>query len=63
MLPRREGGQPLCHLYLFVASEGFLEGPEIYNGVYSLMAEDILVHPPVIRGPIISHQWHPYFII
>lgn len=34
MLPCREGGQPLRHLYLFVASEGFLEGPEIYNGVF-----------------------------
>lgn len=30
MLSRCEEGQPLRHLYLF-ASEGFLEGPEIYN--------------------------------
>jgi len=33
MLPRCEGDQPLRHLYLFVASEGFLEGSEVYNGV------------------------------
>jgi len=33
MLPRCGGDQPLRHLYLFVASEGFLEGSEIYNGV------------------------------
>lgn len=38
MSSRREGGQPLRHLYLFVAIEGFHEGAEIYNGVGSLMS-------------------------
>lgn len=37
MSSRSEGGQPLRHLYLFVAIEGFLEGAEIYNGVHSLI--------------------------
>lgn len=30
MLSHRKEGQPLRHLYLF-GSEGFLEGPKIYN--------------------------------